>query len=87
MITASFTCLEELPDGELRALLDLLDRLRTEANPQYPASARFVQTCWAELYAERQRRWDALVARSRAMERQSGLASDQVPWVRRTPAA
>ena len=87
MVTASFTHLEELPDGELRSLLDLLDRLRTEAGADRPVIAGFFQTCWAALYAERQRRWDALVARSHQMGRRSEIASYRVPWVRRSPAA
>jgi hypothetical protein len=86
MIMARFANLDELPDGELRALLDLLDRLHTEVAEAHPASAGFLHACWTELSTERQRRWDALVARSRELERSSWRAPDQVPWVRRSPA-
>jgi hypothetical protein len=87
MIMARFENLEELPDSELRTLLEMLDHLRTEAAEVRPATAGFWHACWTELSAEKQRRWDELVARSYQMERSSGRASERVPWVRRSPAA
>ena len=85
MITAHFADLDGLPAGELRVLLDLFDRLHAEAATDHPPAAGFLDACRAALVAEKQRRWDELVERSRRMGRLADTAPDRVPWPRRSP--
>ncbi len=87
MITATFAHLTDLADGDLRLLVALVERLRAGEAATHPVTADFAAACWAALDAEKQRRWEALVARSQQQARSPRLQPERRPWGRQSPAA
>ena len=87
MITATFTHLTDLSDGDLRLLVALVERLRAGDAATHPVTAAFAAACWAALDAEKQRRWDVLLARSQQQAPPPRLQPERRPWGHQSPAA